>query len=136
MDIEIQTNSTKMEVPHRTTIQHRKEKVLGEIPNVIEEKKQQRVYQDTLQQGDTVYFTAFTKQDPNTVYVCKGEITKVPDGKDIKTFRVKITAVADRAVGGKPTTEQKTLIGRAINKRFRELHKHMGPIMMPKTWLN
>jgi len=134
MDTSIQANSPKVEIPHWPTVQHRKEKVLGDIPIVNEVKKDERP--SPLKLGDTVYFTAFSKEDSDILFVCKGEVTKIPDGDKVKAYRVHITAVADRAIGCKPSVEQKNLIGRAMNKRIRELHKHMGPIMMPKNWLS
>ena len=134
MDIEIQTNGTKVEIPHRQTVQHREEKVLGEISIVSDEKKDFRP--NPFKQGDIVYFTAFIQGKPDVLYVVQAEVTKVPDGDTIKAYRVRITAVADRAIGGKPSTEQKALIGRAMNKRSREMCKQLGPIMLPKVWLN
>ena len=136
MEIEIQTNNAKMEVPCGTPVQHREEKILGKVSSVTEEKKQQKSRPEPLNPGDTVYFTAFTKQDANTLYICKGEVTKIPNGQDVKTYRVKVVAVGSRSVDGKSTTEQKSLVGRAINKRLCEIHNWLGPIMMPKTWLN
>lgn len=100
------------------------------------EEKKQKQGMEQLKLGDIVYFTAFTKENHNNLYMCKGEITKIPDGNHNRVFRVKILTVADRAIGNKPSSEQKSLIGRAISKPGRELHKYLGPIMMPKNWLN
>jgi hypothetical protein len=133
MDIEIKTNSTKMEVPYRPSIQYGKENLLGEVPN-MSDHKQDRPQQFSV--GDEVYFTAFMKETPDLLYVCKGKVTKVPDGKDVKAYRILVTQVADRRIGGKPSDEQKALLGRAINKKQRELHKELGPIMLPKCWFN
>ena len=87
----------------------------------------------SLTKGMTVYFTAFTKDDSATFYLCRGVVTKLPDEKT-KSYRVKVEAVADSAPGAPISDKQKSLIGRAISKKKHELAKHTG-IMAPKAWL-
>jgi len=82
--------------------------------------------------GDTVYFTAFLHDDPDTFYVCQGEITKTPGG-DRNSFRVRVKAIADQAIGKSQSDCQKVLIGRAMNKKGKELTKSLG-LLAPKAW--
>lgn len=90
---------------------------------------------DPFVQGREVFFHAFIKQDPETLFVCKGEITKTPDGEKNRSYRVKVSAVSDKSITGKVCEEQKALIGRAITKRRSELTLRLGSIFQPKSWL-
>lgn len=92
--------------------------------------------EDPFKQGREVFFHAFTKQDPETLFVCRGEITKTPDGEKNRSYRVRINAVSDKSVTGQVAEQQKSLIGRAITKRRSELTLRLGSIFQPKTWLS
>ena len=96
---------------------------------------QQHKREDPFKYGREVYFYAFTKQDPDILYVCQGEITKTPDGEKNKSYRVKINAVSDKSITGQVSEQQKILVGRAITKRRSELTLRLGSIFQPKIWL-
>jgi len=97
-----------------------------------ENKKQSR--RPPFSVGDTVYFTAFLKEDPDLFYICQGEITKTPGGER-NSFRVRVKAIGNHAIGKDKSECQKVLIGRAMNKKGKELSKALSPFMVPKTWL-
>ena len=98
---------------------------------MTEQKEKKRHWLDA---GDTVYFTAFTKEDHKTHYICYGKITKVLDNYG-SLFRIVIEGIADRALGRPPSDSQKVLIGRAFSKKRNELHKQIAEWMKPPNWL-
>lgn len=101
-----------------------------------EKKKRMDTHQiKPINPGQEVYFQAFTKQNPEILYVCKGEVTKVPDENKNKVYRVKVKAVSNKSVTGKTSEDQRALIGRAITKHKSELTLKLGSIFQPKTWL-
>ena len=85
--------------------------------------------------GDELYFTAFLKQDKTKFYVCKGIIDKVPGEKERQLFRIKIIAVANKAIGYEEEFSQSSLIGRIITKQFKELHIDIPFFMKPSEWI-
>lgn len=86
--------------------------------------------------GQTVYFTAFLKKDKNTFYVCKGEILEVPQANERHVYKVKVQAISDRPIGGKPIVEQAQLLGITVTKRTRELTTQLNPFMTPTNWID
>lgn len=101
-----------------------------------EKKKRMNTSQvNRINQGQEVYFHAFTKQNPEILYICKGEVTKIPDGNKNKTYRVKVKEVSNKSITGKTSDNQRALIGRAITKHKSELTLRLGSIFQPKEWL-
>ena len=89
-----------------------------------------------LEKGKEVYFRAFTKQEPEMLYVCQGQITKVSEGEKNQIYRVQVSAVSEKSITGEISDQQRSLIGRAITKRKHELTLRLGSIFQPKTWLS
>ena len=100
-------------------------------PNKPKQKERRSVFK----QGEQIFFTAFLKQDRQKFYVCRGIIEKCPDNKERQLFRVKILAVASKAVGGKESFDQSFLLGKTITKKFNELHKEIPFFMQPSAWI-
>lgn len=88
-----------------------------------------------LKVGDTVFTTGYLKDNKGIFYVCKCEILDVPGGHR-KTYRVKITSVADRAVGKNQVVEQSSLLGLVISKSPDELVQNLAPFMRPRKWID
>jgi hypothetical protein len=99
----------------------------------VSEKEKKRHYLD---KGRVVYFTAHTREQQDMFFVCRGVVTKTPEGRDSGTYRVLVDAVADRPFGGQPSEQQRALLGRAINKKPKQLSTSLNQLMEPPAWLN
>lgn len=91
----------------------------------------------TFRVGEEVFLVAFLQGKPVTYYVCKGIIEKTPHADERRIYKIKITAVGEKAIGGKAekVPPQACLLNRTITKRENELNKTMAPFMLPKHWI-
>ena len=62
-------------------------------------------------------------------------ILECPSAQDRQIYKVKIVAVGDRPVGGKPIVKQAALLGRVITKKARELNRDYPAFMCPPGWI-
>ena len=99
------------------------------------DKQQPKKKKQFFKEGQSVYFTAFLKQNKDRFYLCKGKIEACPGPKERQVFKVKIVAVGNRAIGGPEEFSQSALLGRSISKKFRELHKNIPFFMEPPGWI-
>lgn len=118
-----------MDKSHRSTIQ--KEKVLGEVPPVKKKKQKAK-----FKKGQEVYLSAFLKEEKGVFYICKGIVEEVPGPNERQIYKVKITAVADRAIGGPKIVRQARLLGLVCSKRARELNDQLANFMVPESWID
>lgn len=100
------------------------------------QKKQKKPWKTAFKKGQEVYLTAFLKEDKKTFYVCKGVVEEVPGPGQRQVYKVKITAVADRPIGGPPVVKQARLLGLNCTKRTRELHYQLSSWMCPPNWID
>lgn len=125
METKKQTKTTEMEEPHRDSVRGTKEKVLGDIPKV---KFRYKV-------GDTVYFTAYPKKNPDCFFVCEGVVEVTTNKNGRPTYRIKIYSVGDKPLIGKSKADSKHLLGKIVTKRENELTKTLSSLMEPKEWI-
>lgn len=87
--------------------------------------------------GEEVHLVAFLQGKPVTYYVCKAIVEKTPGPEDRRIYKVRVIAVAEKAVGGKivAVPPQACLLNRVITKRENELNKTMAAFMLPKRWI-
>lgn len=106
---------------------------MSKEPTKKPEKKKRRFFK----KGDQVYFSAFTKQDKETFYMCRGTIKKIPSENERQVFKVKILSVGNAPIGGEPKQNlpQCSLLNRTITKKFKELHKDVSQFMKPVGWI-
>src|SRR3990167_227313 len=128
MEINTGAERTTMEVTYRDTIHTGKEKLLGEVPKVMEPKA-------AYKKGELIFITAFIKGEEGKFYVCRARIIELPEIGQRQIFKVLIEAVSDRAVGSIPTPTQAALLGRTIVKRENEISKDLPSFMIPKNWI-
>lgn len=100
-----------------------------------QEKPKPKKKMEFFKKNQSVYFTAFLKQNKNRFYICKGVIEECPQPNERQIFKVKIVAVGNRAIGGPEEFSQSALLGRSISKKFRELHKTIPFFMEPPGWI-
>lgn len=99
-------------------------------------KKKKKRPMIRFKKGEELFFTAFLKKDKDTFYVCRGRVLQCPAQNERQLYKVRIIAVADRAVGGKPgVVKQGTLLGLTITKRPRELQRDIPAFMVPPEWI-
>ena len=89
----------------------------------------------TFKKGQEVFMTAFIKKDKNKFYVCRAVIDSIPQKNERQVYKVKIVAVGDRAIGGKPVVEQASLLGLTVTKSAKELHHDLPTFMVPPNWI-
>lgn len=102
-----------------------------------EESKDKAKYPPPLfKKGQLIYINAFLKSEKGKFFVCKCQVEEVPQPNQRRTYKVKIIAVSDKAIGSKVSTPiQATLLGRVITKRENEMIENMAQFMMPKVWI-
>lgn len=99
-------------------------------------KASEREHKPFFKQGEEVFFTAFIKPRETAFFICRGQLEKCPDQKERQIFKVKVLAIASKAVGSKEEeSSQSLLLGRTITKKFKELHKQIPFFMEPSKWL-
>lgn len=130
METKQNTSKTKVGESHGDPVRQGKKEVLGEVPSVKKEWKTR------FKKGQYVYLTAFLKEDKGIFYVCKGIVQGVPGPNERQVYKVKIVAVADRALGGPKVVQQARLLGLICTKRTRELHSELPVFMQPKVWID
>lgn len=130
------TKSATVAVPRRGAIQQGQETILGEIPRLnVTSKPKEKTRKPPFGKGDLVYFTAYLKKNPGAFYMCQGVVDRMPEQGVRKYWKVKVIAVGDRPVGGKPLIDQTTLLGMTLSKKTRELSKVLAPFMQPPDWI-
>lgn len=108
---------------------------MEQIPNVKKEDKSKHP-SPLYQKGQVVYINAFLKSEKGKFFVCKCLIEEIPQPNQRRVYKVKIVAVADKALGVKVSTPaQASLLGRVITKRENEMVKEIAPFMLPKAWI-
>lgn len=130
METKENTNKTKVGESHGDPVRQGKKEILGKVPSVKKEWKTR------FKKGQYVYLTAFLKEDKGIFYVCKGIVQEVPGSNERQVYKVKIVAVADRALGGPKVVQQARLLGLICTKRTRELHGELPVFMQPKAWID
>jgi hypothetical protein len=84
---------------------------------------------------DEVYVFAYANsKKQKEFFVCRAKIIGLPQGTN-KLFKVQVTAVADRPVGGPPGDSQMVILGRTISKKQEELHTDIAQWFRPPSWL-
>lgn len=80
---------------------------------------------------DQVYILAFLdKKHKNTFFLCCAKVLSIPQDKN-SLYKVQITAVGDRSVGGPPTDDGIVLLGRTVSKKLNELHTEVSSWWKP-----
>ena len=87
-----------------------------------------------LKKKDIVYISAYIGKGANEFFICKATILDLPSNYK-PTFRVKITAVADRAVGASPSEHQAVLLGRTFSKQEEDMHSVLHQFLEPGGWI-
>ena len=87
-----------------------------------------------LKKKDSIYLSAYIGKGANEFFICKAAILDLPSDHK-PTFRVKITAVADRAVGGPPSEHQAVLLGRTFSKQKKDIHPTLHQFLEPGGWI-
>lgn len=98
-------------------------------------EKQKKVYKPRYKKGQEVFLTAFLKKEKSTFYVCRATVEQVPGPNERQVYKAKITAVADRPVGGQPVVKQAQLLGLTVTKSTKELHADLPSFMCPPGWI-
>ena len=140
MEISTGTQGTKVEIPHWQAVQSSKKKILGTVSKVnmkpkSEEQQKRRYAPPEYRLDDIIYITAFLKEEKSKYFICQASIVEVPKPDQRRLYKVKITAVADRAIGSLPTPIQACLLGRTITKRENEITREISPFMAPPQWI-
>lgn len=84
---------------------------------------------------DIVFFTAYLKDNPSAFYVCEGIVERVPEPGVRKYYKVKVTSIGDRPVGGSPIVKQASLLGTILSKKAKELTRELSPFVRPPCWI-
>jgi len=100
------------------------------------DKPKKKIQKARFKKGQEIFLTAFLKEEKGVFYVCRGTIEEVPGPDERQIYKVKIIAVADRAIGGSKVVHQARLLGLVCSKRPRELNDQPPDFMMPKNWID
>jgi hypothetical protein len=107
------------------------------VPQVNKPEEHRPKYPPPIyKKGQEVYINAFLKSEKGKFFVCKCVVEETPQPNQRRVYKVKITAVADHAIGHKVSTPaQAALLGRIITKRENEMIQNMAPFMLPRGWI-
>lgn len=109
---------------------------MGKVPKlIVPEDKRKDKRKLAFVKGDIVYFTAYLKKNPSAFYMCRGQVERLPEEGVRRYYKVKVIAIGDRSVGGRPVVEQTTLLGMILSKRGKEISKILAPFMEPPDWI-
>ena len=136
MDTTQNTTETKVASPRGDAVRTSKEEVLAEVPVSVTKEKPKKSWTPAFKKNQEVFFTVFLKEDKNTFYVCKGLVQDIPGPNERQAYRIRIIAIGNRPVGGKPVIRQARLLGLVVTKRTREVARYLNPFMTPKIWID
>ncbi len=103
--------------------------------------KRETPLQEVISEGEKVFFFAFTKhkenkEQPQTWYICQGEVKVSPSQYTRAPHKVVVSKVAISRLHGNKGDQKDalSLIGKEIHLPSSSLHRELNAFTMPREW--